>query len=169
MSVRSSIIAFDTYWARAVGTIPAWHRGWLHILGICTLPMVWCGVLGMMLVLQVMLKNLFTETLIVIALIPLGSVVKAIVRRKRPPTIYANHMKIKTLSFPSGHAYASMTAAGYLVYMCLSHNAWGVALVLISLIALIGISRVHLGAHYPSDVIGGWLIGGVVIAMVILI
>lgn len=58
-------------------------------------------------------------------------------------------------SFPSGHTCASFAAA--LVYYKMGPRKWGIpAVVLASLIAF---SRLYVGVHYPSDVIGGLLIG----------
>ena len=58
-------------------------------------------------------------------------------------------------SLPSGHTCASFAAA--LVYYKMGPRKWGIpAVVLASLIAF---SRLYVGVHYPSDVIGGLLIG----------
>ena len=167
--MRAQIVAFDTYLARVVGKIPASVRPLFHTLGLLTMPVVWCGVLAVLFALQLIPRESFTQTMIVIAIIPLGSLLKYTVRRKRPPTIYANHMKIKTSSFPSSHSYASFVALGYLAYLCLMAGLWVVAIPLVLLAAVIGISRVHLGAHYPSDVIGGWLLGVILLTLVIVL
>lgn len=58
-------------------------------------------------------------------------------------------------SFPSGHTCASFAAA--MVYYRMGPKKWGIpAIVLASLIAF---SRLYVGVHYPSDVLGGLLIG----------
>lgn len=68
-------------------------------------------------------------------------------------------------SFPSGHSMGSMTYYGFLVYLVirskrnlLSKAGWGVLFGFI--ILLIGISRIYLGVHYPSDVLAGYMAGG---------
>jgi membrane-associated phospholipid phosphatase len=63
--------------------------------------------------------------------------------------------------FPSGHAQNTLVA---LTMICswLTRRWAYIAAALICL--LIGLSRVYLGVHFPTDVIGGWLIGGVLLA-----
>lgn len=167
MTMRKTIIEFDVNAARLVGKIPAWHRKWFHVLGLITMPMVWCGVLAFLLATKIIPHTVWSQTLIVICLIPVGALLKYIFKRNRPPTIYANHMKIKTSSFPSSHAYASMLALGYLAYLVSGVVWWPVAFLFALIILTIGISRVHLGAHYPSDVLGGWIIALCVLLMII--
>lgn len=75
-------------------------------------------------------------------------------------------------SFPSGHTTGAVTLYGTLVYLVWRHvpSAWGRALVLVcgvAMIVLIGVSRIYLGVHYPSDVVGGLLISGAWLAAAI--
>jgi undecaprenyl-diphosphatase len=66
-------------------------------------------------------------------------------------------------SFPSGHALNSIVCYGavLLVFLPAVKGNWRTAfkIVIISLITLIGISRILLGVHFVSDVLGGWAIG----------
>jgi len=70
-----------------------------------------------------------------------------------------------TFSFPSGHATAAMACYGFLMYFCfknikrsLDRNIFMASGLF--LIIAIGFSRLYLGVHYLSDVIAGYLLGG---------
>ena len=74
-------------------------------------------------------------------------------------------------SFPSGHAALSMVAYGIVAVLLARQRglpSWlrvvGIALAA-ALVVGIGISRVYLGAHFPSDVLGGWLLGAVIVLL----
>lgn len=68
------------------------------------------------------------------------------------------------LSFPSGHALTSVTFFGLLIYFVNGHTTNKTARILlicllVILILLIGISRIYLRVHYPSDVLAGYCMG----------
>jgi undecaprenyl-diphosphatase len=68
-------------------------------------------------------------------------------------------------SFPSGHSMGSFIFYGALAYIIIHYThrrGWKVigATIMAILIFLIGISRIYLGVHYPSDVVGGFTAGG---------
>ncbi|MFJ8258395.1 phosphatase PAP2 family protein [Peribacillus asahii] len=69
-------------------------------------------------------------------------------------------------SFPSGHSMGSMTYYGFLGYLVLRSkrkplSKLGLGILLCLFILLIGISRIYLGVHYPSDVLAGFIAGSV--------
>ncbi len=63
---------------------------------------------------------------------------------------------VHSYSFPSGHAAGNMMFFGAMAMLAGSRAGYGVAA---AFIALIGISRVWLGVHWPSDVTAGWIEG----------
>lgn len=94
-------------------------------------------------------------------LLPLAELCKLITKRSRPETLYAQNMRLKTYSFPSGHAYVSALVFGFLAVAAITGLSYGIflAAVFVMIAALVGVSRVYLGAHFPSDVVAGWLMG----------
>jgi undecaprenyl-diphosphatase len=66
-------------------------------------------------------------------------------------------------SFPSGHSLGSIVCYGavFLVFLPAARGRWRTVFtaVIVTLVALIGISRILLGVHYLSDVLGGWTLG----------
>lgn len=88
--------------------------------------------------------------------------IKFLFQRPRPSIehlVYANHY-----SFPSGHSMASILFYGTLIIisqLVIKNKIVRLIsqLILGSLILLIGLSRVYLGVHYPTDIIGGYLLG----------
>lgn len=65
-------------------------------------------------------------------------------------------------SFPSGGAQNAVVFFGIFALMCKRRWAWVLA---ICFMMLIGLSRVYLGVHYPSDVIAGWTVGLLLLLM----
>ncbi|WP_083802829.1 phosphatase PAP2 family protein [Bacillus sp. SG-1] len=77
-------------------------------------------------------------------------------------------------SFPSGHSMGSFIFYGAMAFALfrLYDHTWSRvigAAALMVLVLLIGLSRVYLGVHYPSDILGGFLAGGVWLAFSILV
>jgi len=80
------------------------------------------------------------------------------------PDLVPHGMQVYTASFPSGHAM--MTAVVYLTLAALLARSESrrrikayLLLLAASVTLTVGVSRVYLGVHWPSDVMGGWMIG----------
>ncbi|MBR3199648.1 MAG: phosphatase PAP2 family protein [Bacilli bacterium] len=90
-----------------------------------------------------------------------NQVIKRLIRRPRP-----NHIRLIKeggFSYPSGHAMISIALYGFLIYLVMKKvkNKYlkiSLLTLLIFIILLVGISRVYLGVHYPTDIISGYLL-----------
>lgn len=95
--------------------------------------------------------------------IALSDLLKLAFARPRPDFV-THAARVFTASFPSGHA--SLSAITYLTIAALlarGQSSFKISIYFIALASfltiLIGISRIYLGVHYPTDVLGGWCIG----------
>lgn len=108
----------------------------------------------------------WTYTLQITAVLILATLsniaLKKVINRARP---VAEHLvSVNTLSFPSGHSMSAMAFYGFLIYLCFRIKMPRILrTVLVTLIGLlilaIGVSRIYLGVHYPSDVVAGYMGG----------
>ncbi|KOG29048.1 phosphatase PAP2 family protein [Streptomyces resistomycificus] len=101
----------------------------------------------------------------------LQQAMKAAVGRPRPvwpdPVDSAHYS-----AFPSGHALTATVVCGLLLWLLRRHGAgrvwWRTALaVTVISVVGVGLTRVWLGVHWPSDVVGGWLLGAMVVALAV--
>lgn len=125
-------------------------------------------VLGLIILLKT--KNIHRLLLTVITTVLTNQILKHAIRRIRP-----DHLRLineKGFSYPSGHSMISIALYGtliYLVYKYVNNKILKTILIilLITLILGIGISRIYLGVHYPSDVLAGYFISVVIIVLAI--
>jgi undecaprenyl-diphosphatase len=105
------------------------------------------------------------QTTLVLCISSISNIIlKQTINRERPTIDQL--ITVTTLSFPSGHAMSAMAFYGFLIYLGFRlGSSWGIKLaiffILGLLILLIGISRIYLGVHYPSDVLAGFT-GGLI-------
>jgi undecaprenyl-diphosphatase len=92
----------------------------------------------------------------------LNLIFKSKYKRIRPT---GHALRVRGWSYPSGHAMASISFYGFLIYLLTYKSKFpkgfvvGGTMVLVVLIFLIGLSRSYLKAHFPSDVVAGYALG----------
>ncbi|WKU48102.1 phosphatase PAP2 family protein [Streptomyces sp. VNUA116] len=94
---------------------------------------------------------------------------KAAVGRARPswpdPVVTAHYA-----AFPSGHALTATVTCGLLVWLLRRHGVRAAVLRAAAVVAAVsvlgvGFTRLYLGVHWLSDVVGGWVLGGALVAV----
>ena len=100
----------------------------------------------------------------------LNVLLKHLFERSRPELFRV--VEATGFSFPSGHAMVSLCVYGLLAFLIARHSRrwrWRLAVSILAgaLVAAIGVSRVYLGVHYPTDVVAGYAAGAVWLAFCI--
>jgi len=101
----------------------------------------------------------------------LGSIIKLVVARPRPSSDLVHVLnQLNTLSFPSGHVLLATCFYGFIAFLCytlLKHGILRTVLLILFLlvIALMGPSRIYLGQHWFSDVMGAYVLGSLWLAL----
>lgn len=94
---------------------------------------------------------------VLIAGLPIAQLLKALVPRDRPSNlVWAHpHELIYSNSFPSGHTTTSFAIAVLLALMTWRSRFRWMGIVALSWAPFVGLSRIYLGVHWPTDVLGG--------------
>jgi membrane-associated phospholipid phosphatase len=145
-------------------------------LGDGWIPLILVGVVAAICV----ICKKWLETVFVVATLSsilLTSGLKVLVGRPRPPSFSLNpadfFLAFNQYSFPSGHVLFFVVFFGFLAFLSWLHLTGRMQLITIAvcgaLIVLIAPSRIYLGAHWASDVIGSYIIGTLWVIILILL
>lgn len=172
--MKPALMTFDNGLSRWIQSLPAWLGPIMVTLSFLGLPIV------VIILATAAVAVAFREHQTKLALsfaavlggLGVNTLLKLSLHRTRPDTLYVGTMKIKSFSFPSGHAYGAAALYGLLAYLAWHTlpSPWNaiVSSLLVLLIFLIGFSRVYLGAHFPTDVLGGWILGGLTVLIIVI-
>ena len=154
-------------WLQGLGT------GWLEDVmnGVTSLGGTTLAISLLVLAAVVLVVRSHRVDAFALPVVALGTVLmpitKELVHRPRPSSeIVAVLSSVGGHSFPSGHAFLATVVFGALFHMagriCGPHTLLVLTIraLLVLAILAVGASRVYLGAHWPSDVLGGYLLGG---------
>lgn len=166
--MKRYIHSFDRKLIANIVALPDWVRPTMLLATLIGQPPITVGVAGVVIGYGLALDKpymVISGTIAAITFV-VSSVLKVFLRRTRPENEYVRNMIIQTFSFPSGHAAGALASFGMIGLLFGDATSWsmmsiiGVA-VIVMINCMIGVSRVYLGAHYPSDIIGGWIVGAI--------
>ena len=117
-------------------------------------------------------KYVLQTTLVLLLAAGSNVMLKRFIDRARPGIEHL--VSVETLSYPSGHAMSAMAFYGFLIFLCTKFRIskflkTGIIILLAFIILSIGISRIYLGVHFPSDIAGGYIAGLIWVFFCILI
>jgi membrane-associated phospholipid phosphatase len=146
---------------------------WVSALGSKWLPTALVGVVGIAL----MAVRFRLEGAVCIIGVAAGAALNAVLTlmsaRPRPDATLINIVTVyRHNSFPSGHVVFFVEFFGFLLFLTYvllkrGYARRALAAVLGLLVMLVGVSRVYLGAHWPSDVVGAYLAGGIWLTLMV--
>jgi len=118
-------------------------------------------ILGFFLLLKRRFNLVIQIVLVVVSSALLNLVLKSLINRPRP---YGEALvKVNFHSFPSGHAMSAIVFYGLMIYFLFELKSFNLKVLLsmicVLMIFFIGVSRIYLGVHYPTDVVAGYLGG----------
>jgi membrane-associated phospholipid phosphatase len=116
--------------------------------------------LDVIVLMSIVLRRRFRDSLFfgiaVIGSAVLDIVAKSYFARMRPD-LWLSITPETTYSFPSGHAMGSTTVGMAVILLCWPTRwRWPVMFASLLFVLLVGVSRIYLGVHYPSDILAGW-------------
>jgi undecaprenyl-diphosphatase len=171
---KAAIVRFDTTAAAAIQNWPSWLHLPMTIITTVGQPAV-LGVVAAIIAFRAwqlaQLRIVYSLSAGVLAM-GANMLLKHYIHRTRPDTVYVSNMFFKSSSFPSGHAFSAAVLCGLFSYLAFKYlpGSWHIVVpILLGVFTVaVGVSRVYLGAHYPTDVIAGWILGALAAIVIII-
>ena len=163
--MRKLLNHFDTRVSAGIALWPRMLQTPMILASFVGLPIITMAIAGLLLIIGLLSDqpSLSTAALVALLVYIFSTLLKLSFQRPRPVTDYVEQMLIHSYSFPSGHSVGSTVSYGLVAYIALQTGAQPTATIIAVslglLIIAIGLSRIYLGAHFASDVLGGWLVG----------
>lgn len=164
--MKSLISRFDKAVTKIIMRWPKWLVPIMRVFSLIGYPIV---IVGLMIAIGIF-GFVYGNNRIIISAIVAGIILavncllKIIIHRTRPAGHKTKHLLwFDVYSFPSGHTSGSTVTLGLLAYLLLNTLISPLNFIITAILVLtiigIGLSRVYVGAHYPTDVLVGWMLG----------
>ena len=159
------VFPFDQPLLDAARGLGQYMDAWRGLSASANLPLI---AIGIAIVVWLLLARRWREAILVtgvLAAVTAGSeAVKQVVARPRPPGYDESTIGV-VFSYPSGHVLEAVTIYGIIAVLLWRSSApklvrVAVPLIFTTVIILVGVARMAVGAHYPSDILAG-LLGGI--------
>ncbi|MHA1872062.1 MAG: phosphatase PAP2 family protein [Promethearchaeota archaeon] len=154
---------FDCYWIRKLNLKYASNKIFIIIMKALSFfgrEPIWLFLIDFYILVYVKFENFLAFGNALFLGLIIVNTIKKFTNRKRPyeelKEVKPLEQKYKSSGFPSWHTFNASVMACIIGYLC---NSIGLAVIFLGLGVLVGISRIVLGMHYPSDVIIGYLLG----------
>lgn len=162
--MKEQIRNFDIAVNSSISKWPQSIRPGMQLLTLFGQPPITIGILVLIYIYGANLNNDIYISYSIFGIVTIGlvGILKLALHRARPINEYVKKMLVQSYSFPSGHAAGSISCyftASIIIsetYPMAGIASWVFAILLGF---FIGMSRIYLGAHYATDVLGGWLVG----------
>jgi membrane-associated phospholipid phosphatase len=144
--------------------IHRYTRPWLtQLMLLITQTGSWVAVVVMAIVLYWLWRHarkldVLTALVSFVGAVATSSVLKLVFARPRPE-VFPPLVPVDTYSFPSGHTLAAMGLYGLMAILLWRGRQRGWAILSAAWVLVVGLSRIYLGVHYPSDVLASLALG----------
>lgn len=175
----SPYFAADLAVSRAVQSIHSpWLESFMHLISLAGDDVLWSSLLVAGACVVLLALRAWRETAVLLGVVLVGQAlkigIKQLIGRPRPSPELVNVLfDAKEIhSFPSGHTVHYTVFFGFLCFLTYTlvkppALRWPLLVVFGGMVILVGLARVYLGAHWISDVVGGYLLGGALLAIAV--